>query len=200
MPTSDQQFCYLQLHLQRLPRLIHSVGWELLVKADSVVSSIMPRVPNSPHRGNLSLISPACLAAFTGQVVRSAISEVTSLRISRAGGRRNHLAKEMPFALKPGSSYHTRDQVYSIYGVMQMCVFGVSVFCKSLWKTIKLSVSTSRSLHCSFPVCGLSTSSKVTLSVWRASHPHMTPSSSRDWEHLRYAWFREAYMKSQKLY
>lgn len=128
MPTSDQQFCYLQLHLQRLPRLIHSVGWELLVKADSVVSSIMPRVPNSPHRGNLSLISPACLAAFTGQVERSAISEVTSLRISRAGGRRNHLAKEMPFCTKAWILLpHQGPGVQHLWGNADVCVRGFSV-------------------------------------------------------------------------
>lgn len=42
-------------------------GWEFPVKADSVVSSIIPRVSNSPHRENLSLISPACLTVLTGR-------------------------------------------------------------------------------------------------------------------------------------
>lgn len=152
----------------------------------------MPRVPNSPHRGNLRLISPACLAVFTGH--REKCNQWSDFpENQQSWGRRNHPAKEMPLAQKPGSSYHTRDQVHSIYGVMQVCVFGVSVFCKSLWKTIKLSVSTSRSLQ------KLQTAS---LSVAWALHQRLLslpeelliliwpPSSSHDWEHLRYAWFR----------
>lgn len=137
----------------------------------------MPRVPNSPHRGNLRLISPACLAAFTGH--REKCNQWSDFAENQQSwGRRNHPAKEMPLAQKPGSSYHTRDQVHSIYGVMQVCVFGVSVFCKSLWKdnkTVSQYFQITAEAADSFPVCGLSTSSKVTLSAWRASHPHMTP-------------------------
>lgn len=177
-------------------------GWQLLVKADSVVSSIMSRVSNCSPRGNLSLMSPACLTVFTGH--REKCNQWSDFpENQQSWGMKKHPAKEMPLAQKPGSSCHTRDQVHSTHGVMQMCVFWVSVFCKYLWKTIKLLSQyfqiTAQAAD-SFPVCGLSTSSKVTLPVWRASHPHMTPSSSHHWEHLIYTWFGYAYMKSQKLY
>lgn len=103
----------------------------------------MPRVSNSPHRGN-SLISPACLTVLTGH--REMFQSVKWLPWESA-----QLGKKKPSCQRNAPCtkawIHTRDQVHSIDVIMQMCVFQVSAFCKSLWKTTKLSISISKLLH-----------------------------------------------------
>lgn len=135
----------------------------------------MPRVPNSPHRGNLRLISPACLTVFTGH--REKCNQWSDLpENQQSWGRRNHPAKEMPLAQKPGSSYQGPGAQH-LWGNADVCVSGFSALQISMKdnKTVSQYFQITAEAADSFPVCGLSTSSKVTLSAWRASHPHMTP-------------------------
>lgn len=156
--------------------------WELLVKADSVVSSIMPRVSNSPHRGNLSLICPACLTVGTE---RSFNQWSDFPENQQSWGRKKILSKKCPLH-KSQDPPTSRDQVHSICGVMQIYVFRISAFCKPLWKTIKLSISTSRSLHklqtASLSVAWalhqrlLSLSEELLILIW-PSFPLMTEST-----------------------
>lgn len=166
----------------------------LFFKAESVASSIMTRESNSPLAENLSLISSACSQALTwhGEKRKQEgdLPENTQCAMSRALEGETSLPRLCPLYKRgPGSSFHTRYQVFGTYIVMQRHAFWVWLFSESLWNTVTLAVSASRLLHRaadSFPFYGLCTSSEVTLYVYIAFHPHMTPSSSHDWEHLRY--------------
>lgn len=176
-------------------------GWEFLVKADSVVSSIIPRVSNSPHRENLSLISPACLTVLTGHREKLQSVKWIPWESAELGKKKNILPKKCPLhkSLDPPTTPGTRCAASMGY----CSVLWVSAFCKSLWKTTKPSISTSRLLHklqrASLSVAWtlhqrlLSLSEELLILIW-------PPSSTHDWEHLIYTWFRYAHMKSQKLY
>lgn len=85
-------------------------GWEFPVKADSVVSSIIPRVSNSPHRETLSLISPACLRVLTGHRERLQSTKWIPWESAELGKKKTILPKKCPLhkSLEPPTTPGTR--------------------------------------------------------------------------------------------
>lgn len=162
----------------------------------------MPRISNSPHRGNLSLISPACLTMLTGHREKFQSVRWLPWESAQLGKKKPSCQRNAPCTKARILLLHQGPSAQPLWDNADVCVPGFSVLQISMKdnKTVNWYFQITAQAADSFPVCGLSISSKVTLSFWRASHPHMTPSSSHNWEHLIYTWFRYAYMKSQKLY